>query len=163
MKKKKMNKKKSKKDSFISLIIGAILLVLSIAFLPKLNNIFWESGTSKVDSDKEEKEEVPNVYKCSYGPSVDSFYNYIKSEYVVFNFDEAGNIDSLDLEIKYQVTSLDEYNRMLNLLSIDSENVTYDADNYVVTVRSNESTVFPQNYRELKQYLSKNQYTCVVE
>lgn len=163
-----MKKKAEKKSSMIPVILCVIVLIGAVVCLPIVNNIFWKSGTLEVEEieaeeTQEEKEIIPSKYQCSFGPTVDSFYNYIKYEYVIFDFDEKGNIDTVNIETKYQATSLSEYNQMLEVLNIISENVTYDIDNYVVTIRSTENTAFPENYKELKQYLSTNQYTCVAE
>lgn len=158
-----MAKKTEEKNSAIPVIICIVVLIGAVMCLPFVNNIFWNSNTSEIKEEEEEKEIIPSKYQCSYGPAVDSFYNYIKSEYVIFDFDEKGNISTTDSEIKYQATSLNEYNQMLEVLDLTTENVTYDKDNYVVTVRNTVNTTFPQNYKELKQYLSTNQYTCVEE
>lgn len=158
-----MKKKTETKSSIVPLIVGIIVLLLAVICLPIVNNVFWKSGPSEVEEIKEAKEQIPNRYQCSYGPQVDSFYNYIRYEYVIFDFDEKGNLVSLNSETRYQVTSLNDYNQMLKVLTLPTENVIYDSENYVVTVRSNENTVFPENYKDLKKYLSTNQYTCVVE
>ena len=158
-----MAKKAEKKNSIIPVIICIVVLIGAVICLPFVNNIFWNSDTSEVEEKKEEKEIMPSRYQCSYGPAVDSFYNYIKSEYVIFDFDEKGNISSINSEIKYQVTSINEYNQMLEVLNLTTEHVTYDKENYVITVKNTTNTTFPENYKELKQYLSTNQYTCVEE
>lgn len=156
-----MEKKTDEKNSIISLIICIAVLIVAVICLPFMNNIFWNSDIPEEKEEKKEKEIIPNRYQCSYGPAVDSFYNYIKYEYVIFDFDENGNISSLDSLTKYQVTSINEYNQMLEVLDLKTENVTYDKENYVVTVRNTTNKTFPESYKDLKQYLSSNQYTCV--
>lgn len=156
-----MAKKKSK--SIVPIVLCIIVLLGSVISLPVLNNIFWKSSGVQTEKKEEKKKEIPNKYQCSYGPNVDSFYNYIKYEYIVFNFDKNGNLSSIDSEVKYQVTSIDEYNKMLQVLNLPKEKTTYDENNYIVTVRNKENTIFPENYKELKKYLSTNQYICVEE
>ena len=113
--------------------------------------------------EKEEKEVLPTRYQCFYGPTIDTFYNYIKSEYILFEFDKEGNVKNIKSEEKYQATTLNDYNYMLSLISINSSEVNYDENNYIVTILDNENNRFPRDYKSLNKYLSENHYTCSKE
>jgi len=160
--KKNKNKKKQEKSSLIVLIVCLIIVFLIVMNLQNINNLFLNRNNEEVKP-VEEKEEIPTRYQCFYGPMFDEFYNYTKSEYVIFDFDENGNVSNVTSEEKYQVTTIEEYNTMLSILLIDSENVNYDTENYIVTVVNDSSNKFPINYKSLNKYLSSNQYTCSKE
>lgn len=157
--KKNKNKKKQEKNNSIVLIVCVIIVFLIVMNLQNINNLFLNKNNEEI----KQTEEIPSRYQCFYGPMVDEFYNYTKSEYVIFDFDENGNVSSITSEEKYQVTTIEEYNTMLSILLIDSDNVSYDTENYIVTVVSNSSNKFPTNYKSLNKYLSSNQYTCSKE
>lgn len=153
--------KNKKLKSIIPILLCIVVLLATVASLPILNNIFWKSNIVEVEKTENKKEEIPKRYECSYGPKVDSFYNYSIYEYIVFDFDKEGKISSITSEVKYQATSIDEYNQMLNLLNLQNDSITYDKDNYLVSVKNKNNEIFPENYKDLKKYLSTNQYICV--
>ena len=159
---KKDNKKKQEKNNTITLIICFVILFLIVMNLENINNLLSKNHGIKIEIE-ETKETIPSRYQCSYGPIVDTFYNYIKSEFVVFDFDKDGKVSKITTEEKYQATTIEEYNMMLTLLSIPTENVSYDTENYIVTINDNSVRKFPNDYKSLNKYLSKNQYICSKE
>lgn len=157
--------KKQEKKSIIPIVLCMIVLIVAVISLPNLNRIFWKSNEVETETEQKKEDNIPQKYQCSYGPAIDSFYNYIKSEYVIFTFNKTGEVSSINSEIKYQATSMNDYNQMLQVLNLPNENVTYDENNLVITVKNESSTsdIFPSEYKELKKYLSSNMYTCVEE
>lgn len=150
------------KSSWVLVVLCIIILLVAVMSLQNLNHIFWKSNHSIVEEEVKEPE-IPSSYQCSYGPMYDEFYGYTKYESVLFKFDESGNVSSTNSEIRYQVYSSDEYNHMLQILTLPLENVIYDEENYVVTAKDTSTTRFPSNYADLRKYLSSNRYTCVSE
>ena len=148
------------KSSWIPVVLCIIVLIVAVGCLPLLNKTFWKSNTPSIE-EKVKESKVPKSYQCTYGPIYDEFYQYTKYESILFEFDKNGNISSVNSEIKYQVYSLNAYKHLLDVLTLPSENVIYDEENYVITVSDITSARFPSNYTDVRQYLSNNQYTCV--
>ena len=150
--------KKEEKNSFIVLVIGIVIIFLIVFNLDNIGNLFLSNNEEEVVEEK--KDVIPTRYQCFYGPTLDEFYNYVKSEYIIFDFDKDGNVIRVTSEEKYQATTSDDYNKMLTVLSINTDEVNYDEENYVVTIKSNSLDRFPKDYKSLNKYLSHNQYTC---
>lgn len=159
----KKGKKNQDKNSLIVLIIGLIFILVVVINLDNINGVLLNKNNNDVVQEEKEKEIIPTRYQCFYGPTVDPFYNYINSEYIVFEFDAEGNIESIKSEEKYQTTTLNDYNYMLSLLPINNSQVSYDENNYIVTILDNENNKFPRDYKSLNKYLSENHYTCSKE
>lgn len=159
----KKSNKKQDNNSLIVLIIGLIIVLLVVINLDNINNLILNKNDKEVVQYEEEKEVIPTRYQCFYGPTVDSFYDYIKSEYIVFEFDKEGKVINIKSEEKYQATTLTDYNYMLSLISVNSLEVNYDENNYIVTILDNENYKFPKEYKSLNKYLSENHYTCSKE
>ena len=157
------SKKNQDKNSLIVLIIGLIFTLVVVINLDNINGVLLNENNNDVLQEEKEKEIIPARYQCFYGPTIDPFYNYIKSEYIIFEFDDEGNVESIKSEEKYQATTLNDYNYMISLISINSANISYDEKNYIVTILDNENNKFPRDYKSLNKYLSENHYTCSKE
>lgn len=162
----KNNETNKKEGSIIYFVICIIILCLGIICLPKLNKLFWKSS-EPVNEVGTEEQSIPTKYNCSYGPLYDEFYDYYRSEEVVFSFDKEGNLNHINSLSVYQAINLELYNQMLTKLNLDSNHVTYDKENYIVRLKITTDNItdlsYPSTYDKLKTYLSTNNYTCTQE
>ncbi len=157
-----MARKKKKKGSIIPFAICLGALIIAVAALPFMDSLFMNKYEVK-EKKEEEKNEIPDSYSCSYGPTYDEVYNYKKEENVEFTFDKKGNVTNVSAVTSYQALTLNSYEVLKSDLSTNDD-ITLDNTNYMIIVRTNTdkiaSTNYPQNYEKLKNYLSQNGYTC---
>ena len=160
-----MARKKKQKGSIIPFVICLVALIISVAALPFMDNLFIDKFEVTEDTIKEEIK-TPTGYSCSYGPTYDEFYNYTKDEDIEFRFDEYGNVTHFVSSTSYQFLSQNNYQilKVEFLDKYDDENITFDDKNFIIITKIDtdkiDNTTYPNNYGDLKTYLSQNGYIC---
>ena len=133
-----------------------------------------------------DRSKIPVSYDCTLKDQYDETAKWTVSSQVNFNFDDEGKLTTYKADLVYKFDEKASYDQLKSLQSSSNEseingiktNYTWDDVNYAYTLnmdvtvselKDSESLDdisiitnkdFPQNYKELKTYLSENDYTC---
>ena len=156
------------KKENIFLIVGIVLLLAFVIFLPKLNDAVFGTKVETQENENGQEEKQPTQYTCT-STTESNLANETKK--TIFNLDKNGNVTTIDTTTMTDYNSKEEYNtnkKAAKALKDDgiTYNISMDDKNYVLTVQSiqdisiNPTTSYPTEYAELNKYLEQNNYIC---
>lgn len=158
----------TKKEKIVT-IICVICGILLVYFLPTIEAFITGRKNYTYDEGKEPKKQV-DKYICTYTSSSNAVSTTIDVTFTIEN----DTVTKMFSRESKAYNSLDSYKGALITLGSEVENeierikiIRDDENNTIITTKDQKVSLgakinYPTNYKELKEYLDKNKYTCTI-
>ena len=163
-------------DKKENMIWGIILVVIAlfILLMPQIEGILFgriHLFKKKAKTDEVEKITYPSQTSCTLSGTTDPDINATVSKTVNFTYNDSGTVETIvlttttkynedDAYVKNKNTKAKERAGVVTQISNDDASKT-NVKKEIMTIKDmNDLTEYPTGYTKLKEYLSKNQYSC---